>query len=108
MICLHCGYCCIECAVIIIKPESVKENLRINKLTENDAQLKDSKVECPHLEWIRGKAKCKIHHYKWYKQTPCFKHGQIEHKNTNCRMGEYILKQGKNYNEVRNASEKKG
>ena len=55
------------------------------------------KQPCKHLTGDKpGKYSCAIHHYPWYKETPCFSHGQIERKNSNCRLGEWILKQEKN------------
>lgn len=48
---------------------------------------------CQHLEGTEpGQFFCKLHDYPWYDETPCSEYGQIEQKNTNCRMGEYILK----------------
>ena len=47
---------------------------------------------CKHLKGDKpGEYSCALHDEKWYKETPCFSHGQIERGNTNCRMGEYIL-----------------
>ena len=51
---------------------------------------------CKHLQGSKiGEYSCALHSKKWYKKTPCFSHGQIERGNTPCRLGEYILKQGK-------------
>lgn len=48
---------------------------------------------CPHLLGEKpGKYSCAIHNEPWYKETPCFKHSQIEAKDSSCRMGTYILK----------------
>jgi len=59
------------------------------------AHMGDGK--CKHLDGdTPGSYSCKIHDREWYNQTPCFSHGQIEHGNTECRMGKYILsKKGK-------------
>lgn len=47
---------------------------------------------CKHLEGNKsGEYSCAIHHYPWFPETPCGRHGQIEQGNTNCRLGEYIL-----------------
>lgn len=52
------------------------------------------KQPCQHLQGDKlGEYSCAIHNEKWYDETPCFSHGQIEQGNTNCRLGEYILKQ---------------
>ena len=86
MICLRCGYCCINSMVIIVNdPEKgvVEGNLI--------AHLGDG-TPCQHLRGDRpGEYSCVVHDQEWYPQTPCFSHGQIERGNTNCRMGEYIL-----------------
>ena len=55
---------------------------------------------CQHLkEDKKGEYFCAIHNKSWYKETPCFLHGQIE-KNSNdvCRMGQYILNGEKDVN----------
>jgi hypothetical protein len=94
MKCLRCSYCCIMLDVIIIKPEFVKENLILYKLPVGEAFMhKPSYEACPHLSFVDDMAVCKIHNYKWYTQTPCFKHDQISASPDDpCRMGEYLLK----------------
>jgi hypothetical protein len=48
---------------------------------------------CKHLLGSEpGKYSCAIHNHLIYKHTPCFQHTQIEAKNSNCRLGERILK----------------
>ena len=49
---------------------------------------------CKHLVGTTpGKYSCAIHDKKWYKKTPCFRHGQIEmSQDSLCRMGEFIMK----------------
>jgi Fe-S-cluster containining protein len=94
MICLRCGYCCTKSIVVIVKPEFVDEALKIDSFekAEEVYAVKVSDEVCPHFEQEGVKASCKIHHYKWYKDTPCFSHGQIESSaSDNCRMGDYIL-----------------
>lgn len=100
MICVGCGYCCINYDVIIIKPEVVKPNLNMNKIKDTDVMHKPGYNPCPHLTWdgvegrdeSMGDACCKIHHYRWYKKTPCFRHGQIGRPDELCRLGEFIIK----------------
>lgn len=48
---------------------------------------------CKHLiGTIPGEFSCAVHHFPWYKDTPCFEYGQIESSPIeNCRMGKYIL-----------------
>ena len=88
MICLRCGYCCQALHVVIVDdPEKglKKDNLKaINCLKER----------CQHLRGDKpGEFSCAIHNKKWYKKTPCARHGQIERsEDTPCRMGEYTMK----------------
>ena len=89
MICLRCGYCCRAYTVVIVDdPEKgiVEDNLILH---DGDG------TPCKHLRGDKpGEYSCALHDYPWYKKTPCFQHGQIERSNTNCRIGEYMLKQG--------------
>ena len=88
MKCLQCGYCCIYYDVMIIAPHEVKEDLVIDSKHSFEVIPKRSGKECPHLRWEENKAVCSIHHYKWYKDTPCFHHGQVEKRATEfCRIG---------------------
>jgi len=88
MICLRCGYCCKNYFVVIIdNPE--KGISQDNMIVHNG-----NGEPCKHLVGDKpGEFSCGIHDRSWYKETPCFKHGQIEREDSNCRMGEYILKQ---------------
>lgn len=75
--------------VIIIKPEAIKDGK--TRFIPKNMMHKPSGEACPHLRWEDdGKATCTIHHLKWYKKTPCFRHSQIEQGDTPCRMGVYI------------------
>ena len=101
MICLRCGKCCFY-NVIIINPKSIKEDLDLNLLEESDMIILDGTSKCPHLEWEKDKAFCKIHHYKWFKDTPCSQHTQIESSSSdNCRVGEYLLKNPDSLKKIR-------
>jgi len=91
MRCLRCGYCCIYYDVMILKPGLDFANLKTVKM--DDIEYKGSNIPCPHLEQVDNVLRCKIHHFKIYKKTPCFDFTQIEqHSDCNCRMGDYILK----------------
>lgn len=47
---------------------------------------------CKHLLGdTPGQFSCAVHDRPWYKDTPCYHHGQFEAHNSNCRIGEYIL-----------------
>jgi hypothetical protein len=85
MKCLRCGYCCLTMLIpIIIDP---------NKgFKENNVDLLDGTKHCPHLKGDKpGNYSCNIHHYKWFKDTPCGQYTQIESSNSNCRTGNYKL-----------------
>ena len=91
MICLRCGYCCINYSVIIVDdPEK--------GIIENNVIHHNGKAPCKHLGGNRpGEYYCKIHHYAWFKDTPCGQFTQIENSsNRSCRMGKFILKTKKN------------
>ena len=87
MICLHCGYCCCNYLVVIIKDPS-------KPFGENNLEVHNGlNTPCKYLTGDKpGEYMCSVHHYPWYKETPCFSHSQIEHKNSPCRIGGYILK----------------
>jgi len=90
MICQRCGKCCCNSLVIVIHPDFVKEKLNLCELTK-EAFLFINGKPCPHLTWDGDIAICKIHHYDWYKDTPCYSHGQIEYSiNDPCRTGVWI------------------
>jgi hypothetical protein len=72
--------------VIVDKPE-------LGIIPEN---LKDHMGDgrCQHLTEDNM---CAVHHYEWYKETPCYAHTQIEeNEDCLCRMGEYLTKKQKN------------
>ena len=86
MNCLRCGYCCLTYAIVIVNdPDKGVE--------EDNLKVLDGSERCPHLVGDKpGEYSCAIHDKEWYEETPCFQHGQIERCNTNCRMGQHILK----------------
>lgn len=86
MKCLRCGYCCLRCCVVIVDdPDEgpVRSNLK----------WRDGKERCQHLRGDKaGEYSCAIHDKPWYKETPCFAHGQIEQSpDDECRMGAYLM-----------------
>lgn len=94
MKCLRCGYCCTSYDVVIVKPEFVNDTFKVDSVekAKEVLMIKKGGDICPHFEMIEVKANCKIHHRKWYKETPCFSHGQIEQSiNDHCRIGDYML-----------------
>lgn len=87
MICLRCGYCCTHYTVVVV------DNPELGPRQDNLKVVGDG-TPCHHLIGdTPGKYRCALHHYPWYKETPCFRHGQIERGNTYCRMGQYIMLQ---------------
>lgn len=86
MICLRCGYCCHNYMVVIVKdPEKgiCEDNLIVHMEEGNP---------CPHLRGNKpGEYWCAIHNQSWYKDIPCYSHGQIEKTNSPCRVGKYVL-----------------
>jgi len=105
MICLRCGYCCIMYDTIIIKPNRVTSDL--NLMDDTVYIHKPTGVKCPHLSFIDGKAYCRIHHFSWFKDSPCDQFTQIGKEDSNCRIGDHMLNE-KNfdiYNKVLNKPE---
>jgi len=86
MICLHCGYCCTNMLVVIV------DNPELG-IVEGNLKANEDNTRCQHLT---SDNMCAVHDYEWYKETPCYAHGQIERGNTNCRMGEYLLQKKQN------------
>ena len=92
MKCLRCGYCCHKYVVMIVDdPEK--------GITEGNMIAHMGDGPCKHLEGNKpGEYSCKLHNKKWYKETPCFNHGQIESSPTDeCRLGRYILDNNKTF-----------
>jgi hypothetical protein len=89
VICLRCGYCCINTAAVIV------DNPDLGPIEGNLISRGDAGEPCKHLLGdIVGEYECSIHEELWYKETPCFSHGQIERENSPCRMGTFLLKKG--------------
>ena len=71
--------------------------IKIKELKDDGFLHKPTDVICPHAEIKDNKLYCKVHNYKWYKNTPCYDFTQIElNDQCKCRMGDYI-----NYNPTR-------
>lgn len=88
MRCLRCGYCCRNHAVIIV--DGPEKGIQEDNLVFQPG----NGVTCKHLRGDKpGEYACAVHNEPWYKETPCFSHGQIERsKDDPCRMGEFVLK----------------
>lgn len=86
MRCLRCGYCCLTMLIPIIEdPEK--------GVVEDNIICLDGSQRCPHLRGDRpGDYSCSIHHYDWFKDTPCGQYDQVERKDSDCRTGTYKLK----------------
>lgn len=88
MICLRCGYCCINYVVIIVDDPDIGPE-------EGNLKSKTSGEVCQHLTGEAGEYVCAIHDRSWYEETPCWQFGQIERSDyTKCRMGVHVLKPG--------------
>ncbi len=87
MKCLKCGYCCINYMVVIV--DDPKKGLCEDNLIGHLGKGKP----CKHLIGnTPGKYSCAIHDYEWYKETPCYKHTQIEDSSDCvCRIGQYQI-----------------
>ena len=86
MICLRCGYCCKHLWVIIV--DDPKKGCVEGNLITHEGHG----VACKHLEQEpSGEYTCAIHNEPWYEETPCFRHSQIESRDSFCRMGKYLL-----------------
>jgi len=86
MKCLRCGYCCKNYFVPVV--DDPKKGIIIDNIITHKGD-----GPCKHLKGKKpGEYSCEIHHESWYKDTPCFQHGQIESsKDDVCRIGEYIM-----------------
>jgi len=88
MKCLRCGYCCKKYAVAIIKDPN-------GEFCEDNIIMHTGDRPCIHLRGEKsGEYSCAVHDKPGYETTPCFAHGQFEWKDSPCRIGEYILKNG--------------
>lgn len=87
MICLRCGHCCFQYAVVIVD-DPAKGIVDTNLRTKSEPGER-----CPHIRGDKpGEYSCAIHDKPWYCDTPCASHGQIERSpDTPCRLGEFLL-----------------
>ena len=70
MKCLQCGRCCFY-LIIVVRPKFIKKNLDLTSLSDEAFLCLDGSQKCPHLSGDNDKAVCAIHHYSWFKDTPC-------------------------------------
>ena len=93
MICLRCGYCCLQYDVIIVDDPSIGIPEDSTDLDHDNLKHKPCGERCQHLEGdVPGALSCGIHGCSWYKGTPCDRHGQWERSlDTPCRLGKHIL-----------------
>jgi hypothetical protein len=69
MICQRSGRCCITSFVVVVVQE--KGEWRVKS--------KPPMVRCPNLTILQdGEAYCNVHNEPWYKDTPCYSHGNPE------------------------------
>jgi len=64
-----------------------------DKGIKEDNLIVKSSGKCKHLIGEKsGGYSCTLHNKSWYKETPCWNHGQIEvNIDCECRMGRYLL-----------------
>lgn len=87
MKCLRCGYCCHFYLVTIV--DDPMQGINKDNLVVHEGKG----LPCKHLEGKEiGKYKCKIHNKEWYKETPCFDFEQVGNEESDCRIGEYVIK----------------
>lgn len=88
MICLRCGHCCTFPVVVVKDPK--KGPIEGNLICVNAKG--PGNPPCPHLVALPDNTfVCKIHDYPWFAESPCGRHSQIEHGNTECRLGRWML-----------------
>jgi len=87
MRCLRCGWCCKHSAVVVV------DDPDLGPVEGNLIFVPGDGIPCKHLTGdTPGEYACAVHDREWYKETPCFAHGQIENSPDDpCRMGKYIL-----------------
>jgi hypothetical protein len=94
--CVRCGYCCISYLNVVISPKYAHlDEIDFNNFEQPEDLVigLDGTKPCPHVYWDQEKdlAGCKIHHKKWFKNTPCYDHREEE----KCRIGKYVLSNNK-------------
>jgi len=80
--------------VIIVSPKYATETFTPNPQMDlgEEVMHKPTGIACPHLELSNDKYLCKVHHFEWFKDTPCFQYGQIEESEASlCRTGNYVV-----------------
>lgn len=90
MICLRCGYCCINLDAAIVNPESIKPDGSLEKDDTNSMIFKPSGQICPHLIFQGIKAICGIHNLLCYEGTPCQQFDQFGSEDNICILGSYL------------------
>lgn len=94
MKCVRCGYCCYQYDVIIIKPEFCVPEFKMSEVKEFMVMHKKSGEKCPHLYFDGDIAVCKLHNFKWYKQTPCYTHNTEINNHLDCLLGTKVMNLG--------------
>jgi hypothetical protein len=98
--CLNCAHCCYWFNVAIVRKECIDEIKSEEDINEKTVIIKEHKQFCEHLKYNEetNKFTCSIHHYPWFKFTPCHQFTQIEeHDNSPCRIGEWYQLEGRDY-----------
>ena len=80
--------------VIIVAPSAVEAVESRGEILAQDLIHIPTGERCPHMTRIDGMFACDIHDREFYKETPCYRHSQIETEDSPCRMGQ-ALAEGK-------------
>jgi hypothetical protein len=90
MICLRCGYCCINLDVAIVNPVSIQPDGTVNPEDSGQVIFKSKGQQCPHLVYLEDKAVCKIHELPCYRGTPCQQFEQMGSIDDVCVMSYFF------------------
>lgn len=89
MICLRCGYCCVNLDVAIVNPVSILPDGTVDARDPGSVIFKPKGQRCPHLICHEGKATCSIHTFSCYQGTPCQQFEQFGREDDVCMLGSY-------------------
>jgi hypothetical protein len=90
VICLRCGYCCVNLDVMIVNSESILPDGTLDPRHPEPLVSKPQGTNCPHLEFVEGKATCKVHSLPCYRETPCDQFEQFGCADDICVLGSYF------------------
>ena len=99
MICLRCGGCCLQLDILVVNPDSIREDGSIDLHDPESMIFKPSGQKYPHLFLQAGLAAeggetavCSIHHLSCYQGTPCQQFEPMGQGDDVCIMSVYFKK----------------